>query len=461
MEGLPYKVAVTYEKVRHEYPFYVALKRINGRYYLYKAFAARSNDKNKYTVATEYLGRFTEDGKYIKKKPPEKDDLERAKTLIEEHGGRVIWNVKGKLRERLSNEKAPAVDNADLAALMTLSMNARASISLLAAHSGVGRTAVMRRIKRLERQFRIAYTLEIDPAKLGYLPYLILVKFDNLQPSTDALRTLFKNEPNIQFAANLKGEYDLMIYFLEENQVKAADYVWKFRSTTSLSSYKGKWYIMPFGQVYSFVPLRNEFIDKVLGSAHEGEDATKSALVRRALKHRELIVLKELNSYSTRSFSDIDERYNLGKGSARYAYYSLKEHGIIIRPTISITMPMKYVGVILLETINAAEVSKNRFKLHLDDIGYGEIGNKYCLIGNIGSPEGSIYFLPIINEGELEDKEASMEHDITGAVFKTLVISTVLLGSLCYRRFDNAYSRQYDALVTAKKLEPPKLAKYE
>ncbi len=42
----------------------------------------------------------------------------------------------------------------------------------------------------------------------------------------------------------------------------------------------------------------------------------------------------------------------------------------------------------------------------LDDIEYGNIVNKYILIGNIGNPEGSIYFLPVYEDGGLETATA-------------------------------------------------------
>lgn len=461
MISLPSNIAKTYEKLKHEYPFYVTTKRINGKYYLYKAFTIWNADEKKYTVTSEYLGRFTGDGKYIKKKTQAKSDLENAKALIEKSGGRVLWGKRREPDEMPLNEKVPSATDAELALLMALSMNARAPVSLLAERTGLGRSAVLRRIKKTEQRFKVKYILETDPSKFGFLSYLILIRFDDAQPPVEDLKAVLGKEAKIQFAAMLKGDYDLMIYFLETDQIKAGDFVWEFRSTTMLGNYSARWYIMPFGQAYSFVPLRNEFIYSVLGFDSEKTKLPEVALLQKMLKRRELVVLKELNENSVKSFAEIDEQHGLGKGSARYAYYGLKERGVIVRPTINIEMPMKYVGVVLLETINAADTRRTIFKLLLDDIKYGEITNKYCLIGNIGSPEGSVNFLPITKDGDLENARAYMEQNVIGSRFKTLIVSAVLVGSLCYRRFDNAYSRQSETLVMTEKINRQRLTIYE
>ena len=150
--------------------------------------------------------------------------------------------------------------------------------------------------------------------------------------------------------------------------------------------------------------------------------------------------------------------HSFTKGASRYLYNELHKKGIIIRSTISLSrLPVKYIGVIWIIDIDFKSIKENRYRLLLDEIRYGDIVNRYSVFGNIGGQVGSIVFLPLFEDGELNKIADGIKEELPGNVIKTLVVTDVLTGALCYRRFDNTYSRAYRLLVGLKKIEPVKL----
>ena len=296
---------------------------------------------------------------------------------------------------------------------------------------------------------------------LGFTTYLILVKFEGSMPPVEEIQKAFKDEPKIQFAAITKGDYDAVAYLLGENSFEAEENLWKVMSETPLSKYNARWYMVPFGQ-YSFVPLRSEFIDNVLAQRqwHRRRFVVITSTQEDILK-REFILLKELNSNAIVDFSEVDKKHDLGRGASRYTYQQLKDDGVITRSTITITnLPFKYIGIFRAETINPNEVNRDMHKLMAEQLSYGPIVNKYALIGNTSMPESLTLFIPITKSEELEDAMAPLT-SLKGMTTKGLIASKVLTGSLCYRRFDNTYTRQYSALLRLKKLEPQRTVEYE
>ena len=107
---------------------------------------------------THYIGRILLDGKFIKAKHRKSKTAESAQTQVQ-----------------LTKE--------ELAVLTTLSMNGRATTPILSRISGLSNSAAYETARRLERRFGIQYMAEVDVEKLGYLSFLVLVKFIDRVPS--------------------------------------------------------------------------------------------------------------------------------------------------------------------------------------------------------------------------------------------------------------------------------------
>ena len=414
----------------------------------------------------QYIGRITEHGAFIKRAEEyEKSALERARVLLEAHGATVdfpgVQDSKSRI-DTATDSPNEEISEVDKKILMCLSMNSRMPMSKLAGIVGISEQNAYYRVKALEKRFGIKYILEINTEKLGYSSYLFLIKFLESIPPIEELKKLFEDNYKIQFVAVTKGEYDIMAYMLDVSSTDVINILAELLLKTELGNYKARWNLIPYAMAYSFVPLRDNFIENALKSLVWKR--TKQGLITKYvnLRYREFLILKELNLDSSLGFPEIDKKYGLNKGTSRYVYQELLREGIIIRPTTTLTnLSIKYIGVIVIEDLYGKLIEETRHKILFDMISYNTIVNKYCLSGNIAMPFGAIGLIPIFKEGYLEHTADYVEKELHGSSVKTMIITEVIIGSLCYRRFDNSYSRQYKLLIEYKKLNSQKLVDYK
>ena len=67
MPGVPQEVMDAFTYLKHDYPFYITLKRINKKFYVYRATTRWDKKEKCVKSLTEYLGRITETGRFIEK----------------------------------------------------------------------------------------------------------------------------------------------------------------------------------------------------------------------------------------------------------------------------------------------------------------------------------------------------------------------------------------------------------
>lgn len=459
MQQLPDSIQRTYQKLRKEYSFYVIVKRINGKYYLYKELSKWSKSEKKAKVLSEYLGRITDKGEFIKKKDRSKHDLEKAKKLIAANGGKIIWAADETAAQPKQNIET---NDMELKLLTILSMNARAPLSLISKLTGINPSTLSYQIKKIEEKYGIRYLLEINIGKIGYTAFLGFIKFDGEIPALDTLRKVMEEEPRIQFAATMKGEYDVVFYLLEENSERAVDVTWNLIRSSLLGRYNARWYVSPISRNYGFIPLREEFFNNLLKERVWHRSIENPKPKEEELMNREFIALKELNNNSTEDFKKIDEKHGLNHGAINYTYSKLKEKEIIVRPTITMgKLPIRYVSLLQLELINGNNFADTRAELLKEIITYGDIANKYVLDGDVVYPYSFTLIFPIVNEKEPDLTIEYLRNNLKGIKVKNYIISTVLTGSLCCRRFDNDYSRQYNSLLQLNATKSVTKTKYE
>ena len=386
------------------------------------------------------------------------DDFEKAKALIAEHGGSITWPEENKKTKAITDLTVEEASEVDARLLTVLSMNARASFASMGKLIGLSPSATYTRIKNLEESYGIKYTAEMDLLLLGYMHFVILVKFSGKQPSMAELKAAMEGEPRVQFASATRGDYDLVIHVVEENNILAAITVWKLRTESPLRRYNAVWDVSPLSMNYGFVPADADFFDALLKCRIWTRTKEKLRPSGNDLRHGEFAVLKELNKDGSRSFSEIDADYGLLKGGARYTYYKLKEKGIIKRVTVvAESTPVRYMGILILKYVNGEQFNSTRGNLLLEIIKDTKLLNKYALVGDIGAPSGVIMFLPITENDELSNTIESIESRVKGVELSALIVINVLKGRLCYRRFDNDYSVQRDTLVHQLKMLPQKI----
>lgn len=462
MTKVPSRVANAFEKLRGESTGRIYLKVINGKHYVYRESGTWDKEKKKARVKSEYLGRILDDGTYVKKISSYGDELERAKALILERGGNIIWPERKEGGGVIKLPSPPMeASEADMRLLTALSMNARASFSTIGRVAGLSPSAAYARVKKLEKQYGIKYTAEIDLDKLGYITYLILIKFQTEIPSTESLKAAVEKDPRIQLALLTKGEYDLIIFVLTEVGEEGKFGLYSERELF-FPDYDARWYRAPVYITYNFIPVREEFFE-VLKTRVWKRTKEAPRLPEGSISYGEYCVLYELVRNGGVDFSEIDKKYNFDRGMAQYTYHRLKEKQIIKRITISMSdLPVKYLAVQYLENVNDKNWAdaKPRSLAHI--IRETEMPTDYCaLVGDAGTPNGSVFVVPIFGDTDLDKAEKELRSTIRNPKVTTSIVVSTLVNSPCFRKFDRTHSTQYKRLVEKYGLEEQSITKYE
>ena len=418
---LPIQISEEFDRLKKEFSFAIAMQSKGSHYYVYKQTSRWDKENKRVRSVREYLGKITEQGRFIKKavRDGTVDELPSPQVNI----------IK--------------LDETDKKLLTVLSMNARADLALYGRQMGLNPNEVYRRVEGLEKRLGITYITEIDVEKLGYLRYFIMVRFLDKKPTTEEIINAVKKVHAVQLALLVKGDYDLVFYTLVKNieSDKIVETIINLR-VGLLEKYESKWYTTPFYEHYGFVPIRNDFIEDM---KHE-------------LKNREYAVLREINKNSIVAFTEIDRLYKLEHIHSDYVYSNLKERGIIKRATISMnTLPIKYVGIIQEEIVNEKKFRAKRasqLQHIIEDVSH--LTNKYILGGDIENPHGTILFTPCFRDGEFDSLIQKVTGLNNGLNIRTMIVTSVLFGTLCYRKFDVLHSRQNSILVSEYKINKEK-----
>ena len=453
MNKLPKKVYEALEKLRRESPPppYIVVRRIQGRYYAYKDVVSFDAEKKRRHNTSEYLGKITEEGAFIKRALSKDDELDNAEAVILSRGGKVFFPGKTEAGEQ---KEAFTPDEITSKILTILSMNGRAGLPFISERTHLSISAVDSRVRKLEKNLGIRYTIEPDLIKLGYLSYVVFVKFRKEKPTERILRDVITKEPKIQLAVLTKGEYDLVLYVLERGNDELTIFMAEFGNTSALRMYRAEWYASPNRLTYNFIPLRDEFFEELKSNVWVRSKETPRPLSWNLLE-RELIVLRELNKNASVGFGDIDLKYGFHAGTSAYTYHKLIERGIIKRVTINMeSLAVRYFAFIQIKIISGAEFAKTRPALLLDIIRYLPNGfSKYALVGDIDMPRGALLAAPVFKESGLQELTEALAAEVGGIEVGAMVVTGFITGTLCSRRFDNEYSLQYKTLRDRFKLQ--------
>ena len=435
---LPEKVLETLTRMRKEHAHYVDVKVINSRCYVYESTSRWDSKNKKVKKSAKYLGKITDDGTFVPSVP-------------RSPGSKAALVKKESPRTKAPSKAAygPGVERVgkhERQILTLLSMDGRAAVSKLAKEIGLKSTGTEWQKGNVERKYGIRYVAEIDVSKLGYLTYIVMIKFENKKPGINEARRELEKEPSVQLAMLTYGKYDIIMYIVISRYDDMKAHLFYMRSRI-FSSYDMKLYVVPFYLDYSFVPLRDAFFEslseKVWSRSSELPRPKEGELLR-----REYAVLRALNSNGREEFTRIDSAYGLSPGSARYTYHRFMETGMIKRITISMhNVRVNYISAISLQKINHVKFvgCRQQFLHHIIDDREDALMNKYALVGDMKMPEGVFLLMPVRNDRDVIDADEQLRK-IEGAEVDSMIVTNMIVGSLCYRRFDNMYSSQYTRL---------------
>ncbi len=315
-----------------------------------------------------------------------------------------------------------------------LSENSRASNTDIAKKMGITRQAVAKRLKRLEKEFGINYTLELNEEALGLAhPHIIMVKFGK-KPNYEEVKKLFLESPIPQFVASIKGSHDLIIY---ANSASRSEYAhWDKRMQALLSSYEVSWYSSEIAHTQlGYFPLRNEIIDKT-----KIDD-----------RHKEIIKL--LNMDSRASFLEMAKKLHVRFHVMVYNFKKLLKTDYIRKFTITEkpiknTVVMYYFAKLTLTNLFARSAATARKALIYDD--EYPIVSRYLFCSQlIGT--GDFFVLGVFDNRKIGYSRGILHYKNAMETQKVKigygVLDKVLVGRMPLRSIDNR--REYRVLEWA------------
>jgi len=319
-----------------------------------------------------------------------------------------------------------------------LSENSRLPNTEIAEKLGITRQAVAKRLKKMEKEFGINYTLELNEEALGMVyPHIIMVKFEE-KPDYESVKRLFLKSPVPQFVATTKGGYDMFIY---ANATSRSEYTqWDKGMQQLLSDYKASWYPSEIAHTQpGFFPIRNEMISRL--------DIN--------IKYKEIIKL--LNTNSRASFRDMSEKLGIRFNILVYNFKKLLKTNYIRRFTIvenpvKNTVIMYYFAKLTLTNLFAQCAANARKALVYDDP-YPLVSRYSFCSQLIGS--GDFFVLGVFddrnagyNKGVLYYKNAMLTQKVK---ISYGVIDKILVGRMPLRSVDDR--KEYRVLDWTLKLE--------
>lgn len=266
--------------------------------------------------------------------------------------------------------------------LRLLSQNSRISITEMSEKLGVSRKTIGDKLKKIEKELEIKYTLELDEIALGLTnPHLVLVKFSK-KPDYASIKKILSESHIPQIVAKMDGTYDLFIY---ANAESASEYVyWDKTTQITLSKYRAIWHSSDLAfRHLGFFPIRNELLERL-----------KIPEV-----YKRLILL--LNENVRMSMKEMSKRMEMKPSTLAYNLEKLLKTGYIKRFTITTH--------------------------DLPDISIMSIFNKY-----------------IIGEG-FEEDSMKMRKEITFRDDKMPMISRCLLSAQLIGSYDFVFMGAYDS----------------
>ncbi|MDE1825519.1 MAG: Lrp/AsnC family transcriptional regulator [Candidatus Micrarchaeota archaeon] len=444
MDRIPSAIINTFNRLKKEHRNLVLVSK-NSHYYVYENHSYWDKNLKRTGALTKYLGKINDDGTFMERQRSYPKPLEKAKRLIESAGGKVILPEELlDLETGIKDADWESLTDFDKKILKALSMDARAKPGVINKFVDSTPQTVYRRIKLLEEKFGIKYILELNTNRLGYIDLLAFIKFYGEVPPPKEIKNAFEKEPHIQFCATLKGEYDLLLYIIADKDLEETDALLDRIIKKALTSYTLTWHIKIVLEPYNFIPIRELFFEalkKKVWVRSKDNPRPKPG----NLKMKEYLILKELNKNSTAKFRHIDIKYNLDYGNSRYSYFELMTKGVINRPTINLTkLPIKYEAIINMAVLQRNDFEKTRNYYRYDvitDTKY--MINKYCLLYSMRDPNGVFLIMPVVEQGSLENTISKLENKVKGVKLTTSIITSILIGDLCYRVFDNTKAPIY------------------
>ncbi len=449
MADLPQPVLDRLEMLKKDHKHRLQIKLIRGGYYVYEEYSRWDSEAKRVRTYTLYVGKIEPSGEFVK---PHRKSTKTS----------GIKNVEGYIRARSAealDKRRAEEEEQNRRIIEILSTNSRTPLQNIADEIGITRQAVMHRIKNLEERFGIEYVLDMYIQNFNLYRYIITIKFEKGKPSAEDIKSRLENDPNVQFVAFTKGEFDLFIYVIFPGVVGLEDWLYNMRKNSTFIRYKSEWrvsYITGGGFRFRDIFFTGILSKKVWQRTREQPRRKIGQIFR-----REYAVLQALNRNSKWYFKNIDREYNLGKGTSNHTADTLIRERTIERCTLTMQKPpIKYTAILTISQNDMASFEKGRQNLFLYMLmDKGLWSNRFTLMADISSPANILLLVPIYEDGELERVERSISDIIKGNPISSTIITNVVFGSLIINKVEPKRLYQYRELVSKYKMDENEILK--
>lgn len=204
--------------------------------------------------------------------------------------------------------------------LRDLCTNSRITVSDLSKKYNITWHSIKGRIKALEDEYGLLYTLELNYEALGMTTMHVVNIKCTKKPKIEELMEICKKSKNVQLAVTTKGDCDIVIFALAE--APRAYYMWEISLMISLAKYgvsiNSSEVTLPH---IGFVPLNDELI--------------KNSQIDEVYKK----LILELNKNSRMTIRELGKKVGLKENITRYYLRKLEEEKAIKRFTAVVTRP--------------------------------------------------------------------------------------------------------------------------
>jgi hypothetical protein len=127
----------------------------------------------------------------------------------------------------------------------------------------------------------------------------------------------------------------------------------------------------------------------------------------------------------------------------------------VFKPIIPYFLPFRSLCFLIHAPTYDCKEKEKTFKRGLDKLEIllsemiresSNINDLYTLVNNVALPFSILFIMPVFMGGEFENKIREIKTNMKGLKIKELMVSNVVLGSLCYRRFDKEQTYGYERL---------------
>ncbi len=342
--------------------------------------------------------------------------------------------------------------------LKLLSVDGRASIQDMAKKLGVPKTTAYNLFLEVEKEYGLKFVPEININQIwkyelvklsregskreilsktidkmhdiGFEEYVIFIKFLGKIPLENEIRTALESSYIPQFAAIVRGTYDLVVYGVCRSYRDIDSLVISVGNKLKYYDFRAE--VNRIERTFGYFPIRSELIKQFSIS-----DNYKNLMFN-------------LNKNGRMELKKVEE--NNPSKSQNYNLEKLKKTGILNRITYYETKPKNVINAIIrFSVINHAKFSNSKIKWFTDFVNSNKNShNEYVLICDISNPQGVLIFCSFENNQKAESFFSQIKNSLNGVEFEYITMSVTLLGNKGIRNFDTTYTDQNKELERLK-----------